>query len=204
MGNNDKGKEKNGAAKEPNSNAEQSPQNPNETSSSKANYSQTIVCDECGVQTECRWFVQCDECDSHTHFACAGIDEIGEEEPWSCRKCVAKADQTKLPSDQSNGKQLNVNTHPSDKSQINVDVGVDATNISQNENAVGSIQNPTDNTQVQSVDRNVLNEIVQKFNQRFGRTETVQSCNQKISSTRVPEPNIWESFLENFGNFSEF
>ncbi|KAJ6648540.1 hypothetical protein Bhyg_03770 [Pseudolycoriella hygida] len=59
---------------------------------SRGNFTQDVQCIYCNVsQDEGQWYVQCDDCDGYIHFACAGITEISEEDPWSCENCITRA-----------------------------------------------------------------------------------------------------------------
>lgn len=101
MGKGDKGKKGNGK----NANSKKMPVAPPMPSKSKENsrinYSQNVVCQYCGVESEeSAWFVQCDDCDGYVHFQCAGVVDVKEEDPWSCQYCKPGASHTEAQSTQ--------------------------------------------------------------------------------------------------------
>ncbi|XP_058828027.1 uncharacterized protein LOC131687944 [Topomyia yanbarensis] len=45
-------------------------------------------CTNCDRPDSADNFVQCDKCDAWWHMSCAGVSELVEGRPWSCRKCT--------------------------------------------------------------------------------------------------------------------
>lgn len=91
MGKNGKGGKKNAAGKKADPKVAPDVQPNESTHTSNVSNSQDLVCAFCAIQqdpSQSQWFVQCDECDQFTHFFCAGITEISEEEQWLCHVCV--------------------------------------------------------------------------------------------------------------------